>query len=192
MRLKKLLFTAALLPFLLSGCQEEPTGPASEGPDMYFDVPGFMKAQIAQLQTNKPQVRKTVAIRHEKPEIRLQTPQNWTEELQYFTETDLNKKALRGAYQISETHSGPHKITRYTLKPGNSASVSELEVRADAARNVFSLKILTEQKNMLVYTRESREFSLNAARKLKSYRISGVQKVMLSDSLRYETLSEAL
>jgi hypothetical protein len=188
---KKLLFTAVLLPFLFSGCQEEPTPVAPDAPGMYFDVPAFLAGQEAQLQAEKPMVKKTVAIRGQKPETQLLTPENWEEELRYFKETDLNKKALQGAYQVSETTDGPYKITRYTLKPETTAPISLLEIKTDAAGNVMQLKALAEQKNVLVYTREWLTFTLNASRKWQSYRISGVQKVLLSDSLQYETLAEA-
>lgn len=108
-----------LFPLLFSGC----TDPAKQTqPNVYYDVSGFVKQQIADLSAQKPLVSKAVSI-NTKQNQQATRDINWTRELELFTQADINKPALRSSYQIAH----PDSLTyRYTLK----SSEEKLTVRS--------------------------------------------------------------
>ena len=98
-------------------------------PNVYYDVLGFVKGQIASLSAQKPVVSKTVSINEERNR---QTTRgiNWSRELELFTQADINKPALRTSYQIAR----PDSLTyQYTLKKSEERlTVRSLTVRLDS------------------------------------------------------------
>ena len=190
--LRKLLFSGILIPFLgLAGCSEPaPVKPVSG--EAYFDVPGFMQQQLVLLKQQQPALQKTVWVNHEKPETHQLKTVNWEEELQHFLEIDLNKKALQGAYQVSEENTAAGKRTVYTRKPDVNTPVKTLEIFTDQANAVKELRAVSEEKNALFYNREERVLNLGNDQILQKYYVSGVQKVVLFDSLHYTAKAAAI
>lgn len=186
MRLKKRLFTGILVPFLgLAGCSEpEQAQPAQQ--QLYFDVPGFVQKQVAALTAANAGFQKSLQLQGEKPETTSQQKVNWAEELQYFQEANLNKKALAGAYLISETELKNGTQTVYSRNPDVAAPIKMLEVISGNQGEVKVLRVLYEEENALFYSRETRELIFGQNNLLSSFVVSGVQKVILSDSLQYQ------
>jgi serine protease inhibitor ecotin len=186
MRLRKLLFTVLALPFsgLLSCSEPAPDQPVS-GP-AYFDVPAFIDKQIAMLSEQKAGLQKTVSFQDKKAETSTLPTVNWTEALQNFRETDLNKKALSDAYTVtnSKDPSGLHIL--YLRKPKVNAPVKSLEIITDAKDQVKMLRAVYEEDNALFYNQEIRELHTGPNGMLKQYRISGAQKVILFDPVPYK------
>ena len=189
MRLKQLLFAGFLLPFLgLSGCAEQEIKPQTGQPD-YFDVPGFVNSQVAMLENEPVQVQKTVGLESEKSEIQTVNNPDWETELALFREIDLNKKALAGLYSQTKTVWAEGEKLRYTLNSDASAPVVLLEVWKNKQNQVARLQAVYEQENALFYNREIRTLETGPQQKIKAYQISGVQKVLLFDSLTYRVSS---
>lgn len=111
----------------VSSCQS--AAPQNQ-PNVYYDVAGYVKRQIADLSTRKPIVSKTVLINTEtsRQDIR---DVNWTRELELFSQADINKPALRSSYQITR----PDSLTyQYTLKKSEEKlTVRSLRVQLDSA-----------------------------------------------------------
>ncbi|MBK0403666.1 hypothetical protein I5M27_11765 [Adhaeribacter sp. BT258] len=183
--LRKLLFSGILIPFLgLAGCSDSaPVKPVSEA--AYFDVPGFMQQQLVLLKKQQPALQKTVWVNHEKPETQQLQNINWEKELQHFLEIDLNKKALQGGYEVSEHNTAAGKRTVYTRKADVNTPIKTLEIFTDKANAVKELRAVSEEKNALFFNREERFLSLGTDQILQKYYVSGVQKVLLFDSLHY-------
>lgn len=99
-------------------------------PNVYYDVLGFVKGQIANLSAQKPLVSKDVAI-NEKRNQQITRAIDWSRELELFTQADINKPALRSSYQITR----PDSLTyQYTLKKSEEKlTVRSLTVRLDAS-----------------------------------------------------------
>ncbi|KAA9340055.1 hypothetical protein [Adhaeribacter soli] len=193
MNLKKLLFTGILVPFLgLMSCSapEQPATPKTQ--QLYFDVPGFIQKQANALAGQHAGLQKTLQLRPEKPESATLKEVDWAEELQYFQEIDLNKKALAGTYLVSETQLPEGKQTLYTRNPEAEAPIKMLEIITDEGGQVKTLRALYEEKNALFYSRELRQLTCNENSRLSSFQISGVQKVILSDSLRYQVEAKVI
>ena len=189
MRLKKLLFASFAIAFSgLSGCVDQAAAPRSEQP-AYFDVPGFINKQIAVLEKEPVSLQKTVGLEGEKPETRIVKNPEWTTELELFREIDLNKKALAGSYTQTKTLLPKGEKLLYTLNPDITAPIVSLEIRKNKLDQVTDLQAVYEQKNTLFYNREIRTLKTNSQRKITAYQISGVQKVLLFDSLAYRVSS---
>ncbi|MFC5271025.1 hypothetical protein [Adhaeribacter terreus] len=192
MRLRKLLFSGIFIPFLgLTGCGDSgPVKPVSG--EAYFDVPGFMQQQLAALNKQQPALQKTVWVNQEKPETQQVQNINWEEELQHFLEIDLNKKALQGAYAVSEENTAAGKRITYNRKAAINTPVRMLEILTDKGNAVKQLRAVSEEKNALFYNREERLLTIGPDQILQKYYVSGVQKVILFDSLHYTAKAAAV
>ena len=124
----RFIFSICLLfPLTLSSCADRD---APNQPNVYYDMAGYVKRQIADLSARKPLVSKTVRI-NEKQNQQTTRDINWSRELELFTQADINKTALRNSYQIDR----PDSLTyQYTLKKSEERlTVRSLLVQLDAA-----------------------------------------------------------
>lgn len=174
MRFLSLFFFLCL--FLVSGCTEH--NPSNQ-PKAYYDVLGFVQQQITALSSQKPLVKKSVAINETHTQEQTQNI-NWKRELDLFTQTDINKPALQSSYQISH----PDSLTyRYTLKnPDELVVVRSLTVQLDATSHQPRLIEALLQTSNPLYTSE-RHLWLESGPtshhgwQLKHYKLVGFQKL---------------
>ena len=148
-------------------------------PNVYYDVSGFIKGQIARLSSQKPLVSKAVAI-NEKRNQQATRDINWSRELELFMQADLNKPALRSSYQITR----PDSVTyQYTLKNSEERlTVRSLNVQVDSITNQPRRIEAVLQTNNPLYSSERRlllESGPVAGRawQVKHYKLSGFQKL---------------
>lgn len=189
------LSSAALLA--LSGCgQGAATDPAAPGsahhPGAYFDVRSLLDAQVRQLTASHPGVEKRVSLRGSDPET-VRVPQvKWADELQIFYQADINKAALRGAYAVDSASLPGGTVRRtYRLRPGHdNAPVLRLDVTSRASQPQEVAATL-RQDNTLFFGQKNLRLTLQNGR-LSQYSASGVQKLILFDTLRYGTAARVL
>ncbi|MDO7885478.1 hypothetical protein [Hymenobacter cheonanensis] len=195
----RLAFYAAAGTLLaLAGCGQGTAGPDPAAPGAphatgaYFDVRGLLDAQVRQLVASHPSVEKRVSLRGNAPET-VRVPQvKWADELQIFYQADINKAALRGAYAV-DSASLPGGAVRHTyrLRPGHdNAPVLRLDVTGPASQPQEVAATL-RQDNTLFFGQKTLQLSLRNGR-LSQYRVSGVQKLVLFDTLRYNTAARVL
>jgi hypothetical protein len=190
--------TATLLALGLGGCQKPTTGPDPAAPGSpapagpYFDLRGLLDAQARQLDARHAAVEKEVRLRQEAPETTRVPAVKWTDELQLFYQADINKAALRGAYALdSATVPGLGLRRTYTLRPGfPRAAVLQLAVTGPASQPA-RIEARLRQDNALFYGAKSLTMSFDHGQ-LRTYGVSGVQKLVLFDSLRYRTTARVL
>ncbi|WP_460977364.1 hypothetical protein [Spirosoma knui] len=129
---------------VLMGCDN----PAQQNqPNVYYDVAGFVKKQIAELSAQKPLVAKSVLINAEQNQQATRDV-NWSRELELFTQADINKPALRTSYQITR----PDSLTyQYLLKKSEERlTVRSLRVQLDpATRQPRRIEAVLQTKNPL-------------------------------------------
>jgi hypothetical protein len=181
----------------LSGCDKgAATDPAAPGAahrgGPYFDVRGLLDAQVRQLAASHPGVEKQVRVRGGAPET-VRVPQvKWADELQIFYQADINKAALRGAYAV-DSASLPGGVVRrtYRLLPGHdNAPVLRLDVTSRASQPE-EVNAVIRQDNSLFFGQKSLQLRLQNGR-LSQYSASGVQKLVLFDSIRYQSAARVL
>lgn len=189
------LSSAALLA--LSSCDPGvATDPAAPGSaprtGAYFDVRGLLDAQVRQLAASHPGVEKRVSLRGSTPET-VRVPQvKWADELQIFYQADINKAALRGAYAVDSAGLPGGAVRRtYRLRPGHdNAPVLRLDVTSQASQPREVVARL-RQDNALFFGQKDLRLVLQNGR-LSQYSTSGVQKLVLFDTLRYTTAARVL
>ncbi|AUD05200.1 hypothetical protein [Spirosoma pollinicola] len=169
-----------LFTLLASSC----TDPAQQNqPNVYYDVLGYVKGQIAEASAKKPLITKTVAI-NEKRNQQTTRDINWSRELELFTQADINKPALRSSYQVNRPDSLTYK---YTLKNSEERlTVRSLTVRLDAATRKPTRIDAVLQTNNPLYSSERRLLlesgpGVNRQWSLQHYTVSGFQKLPYFD-----------
>ncbi len=83
----------------LSSCSKDPAELYFEDQAYYFDLPAFMSDEILNLNSEEQWVRKKVT-KDGHTQVIERGNINWEEELDGFTECDLNRPAWRGAFKI--------------------------------------------------------------------------------------------
>jgi hypothetical protein len=185
-------FLAGSLLLALSGCGDgAATDPAAPGAahqaGPYFDMRGLLDAQVQQLSARHPAIIKQVSLRDGATET-VQVPEvKWADELQIFYQADINKAALRGAYQVDSTSLPSGALRRtYRLRPGHdNAAVLQLAVTS-AASQPQDIQATLRQDNALFFGQKNLHLTLDNGQ-LRNYSVRGTQKLVLFDTLRYQT-----
>lgn len=168
-----------------SGGDERP----ARRPAGYFDVPALLDAQIKQLQQQSPGLEKNVVLRasrsHKMPgeTARIAQP-NWPDELQLFYQADINKPALRGAYQVQTTDSAGLTRRSFRRRPDIDHPVTELTV-LQAGPTVRELRATVDQDNPLFFSGKQLSLRFGPDGQLSSYQVLGQQKLIGFDTTRY-------
>jgi hypothetical protein len=188
-------FLAGGLLLALSGCGNgAATDPAAPGAvhqaGPYFDLRGLLDAQVRQLAAHHPALTKQVSLRGGATETVRVPEVKWPDELQIFYQADINKAALRGAYQVDSTNL-PSGATQqiYRLRPGHdNAAVLQLAVTS-AGGQPQEIQAVLRQDNTLFFGQKNLHLTLDNGQ-LRTYGVSGTQKLVLFDTLRYRTQAQ--
>ncbi|SNR50733.1 hypothetical protein [Hymenobacter mucosus] len=165
--------------------------PANRKPG-YFDVKGFLNQQVALLNQRKPAVDKQVELRNGQLETTRVAQTDWSKELQIFYQADINKPALRNAYTITPSAYSAGGVQRYARKPGVEGTVESLTINAANGTNqVQELTAIIKQDNALFYSEKKLRLSCTQGQ-ITSYEVTGVQKLVLFDSVRYSVRTRVL
>ncbi|MDU0370605.1 hypothetical protein ACFPAF_09400 [Hymenobacter endophyticus] len=190
-------YAAALLGGLLglASCGPGDTAtvrpnPANRKP-AYFNLLGFLEQQSTLLGQRRPAVEKQVLLRDGQQEVTRVQPTEWAKELQIFQQADINKPALRGLYVVDSAalSSGLVQHT-YRRLPGTDHPVEQLTV-VSRDSVVQDITASIDQDNPLVYSAKTVELHCQNGQ-LTSYRVNGVQKLILFDSVRYAVRGRVL
>jgi len=161
------------------------SNPANRKPG-YFDVKGFLDAQVAQLNQQQPTVEKQVQLRDGQREATRVAKIDWGKELQVFYQADINKPALRGAYTVT---SGANSSS-YQRNPGLDAPVTQLTI-AGANSTPEMLTAVIKQDNPLFYSEKKLQLRTRNGR-LSEYEVVGVQKLVMFDTVRYSVRTRVI
>lgn len=181
---------AAFQLLLTTACSQEQEEAARAGQPvrkpLYFDVKGFLDTQTKLLTQRRPAVEKQVALRDGNTETTRVENVDWSKELQIFYQADINKPALRGAYEAQPDGAGQV----YRRKAGIENIVDQLQVTNTDPQNGTIEAVLT-QDNPLFFSRKTLVLQYSGGL-LRSYKVQGVQKLILFDTLRYSATVRVL
>ena len=170
---------------LLAGCGDAgPAAPPARRP-LYFDVKGLLTQQVARLEQRHAAVTKQVRLRAEAPETVRVPAVKWADELMIFFQADINKAALRGAYTVDSAVLAGGALRRtYTRRPGQrNAPVARLTV-VQQGTGAQQIDANIAQDNALFSARKQLRMQLQNGQ-LRHYEVTGTQKLVLFDTLRY-------
>lgn len=177
---------------LLAACGSDGTAAASGSAPgrkpLYFDVKGLLSTQIEQLTTRRAAVTKQVSLRGGPLETTAVPAVKWADELQIFFQADINKAALRGAYAVDSTLVAGDTGQRYqyTRRAGyKNAPVEQLTVLSESGQPTEIQATIT-QTNPLFAASKRLRLRLQQGQ-LVQYGVTGTQKLVLFDTLRYAT-----
>ncbi len=161
---------------ILTSCNN----PAQQNqPNVYYDVAGFVKRQIATLTTQKPLVSKAVLV-NDRQNQQATRDINWSRELELFTQADINKPALRSSYAITR----PDSLTyQYRLKKTEERlTVRSLRVQLDpATRQPSRIEAVLQTSNPLYSSERHLLLESGPAENRKwrvaHYKLSGFQQL---------------
>jgi hypothetical protein len=187
------IYLFASLLVVLSGCDRgsnasDPAVPGAARPTgPYFDVRGLLDAQIRELSARHPGAIKQVSLRGGTVETVRVPEVKWADELQIFYQADINKAALRGAYRLdSATETGGAIRRTYTAQPGHdNVTVTRLSVLS-AGGQPQEVEASLKQDNTLFSGQKQLRLTLQQGQ-LSAYSVQGSQKLVLFDTLRFNT-----
>ncbi len=148
----------------------------------YFDIKSVFKNQIKKFKLEKPSFTKQVIINGLEESKKLATI-NWGKELAPFVESDLNKAAFQGIYDIIKTDS----TISYALKSGEKAPISSIFIKK-SGNQISSIQINAKDKNILYHWEKNMLASFEKGI-LKKYSIEGKQKILIFDVENYKILA---
>jgi hypothetical protein len=153
----------------------------------YYNLDSLLNAQVDELVRINPQVTKKVSIDglSESLMLRLDSIQ-WTKELAAVRDLELNRAKFIGALDIENTAG----VLRYTPKPSEDIPVKWVEYHFDQ-EGITALKgKYVDDKASTIYTTVRNVELLFDHGKMKSYKYSGYQKMVLKDTTWYEIFGE--
>ena len=193
MRKQNRMLLAGLLA--LAACGPDGTATVQPNPGnrkpAYFGLLEFLAQQATTLNRRQPAVEKQVLLRNGNQETTRVPQTDWTKELQIFQQADINKPALRGLYATDSATLASGAVRRtFRRLPGTEHPVEQLTVVSLGAV-VQEVTARVAQDNPLVYSAKTLELRCqNGA--LTTYRVTGVQKLILFDSVRYAVQARVL
>jgi len=166
---------------------ERPTPPTAAEAEASYNLTAYLQRQKQLLQAEKPMVLKSVATEGQPVETIETSAIDWQDELAVFEETDLNRPALQEYYSKKEQVLEDGRIVvEYNRAEDAEPLVHYLRLELTPERKLRQLNALIQDQNVLFYTRRNVQLTADSASgNISGYRISGVQKLVLSDSLHY-------
>lgn len=167
---------------------ENPNQTGTKASQTYFDLKGFVKKQIKNLDKLKPKVKKEI-LNNGKSVAKTLTIKSWEKELRMFVNADINKTALIGTYTITNTNKAGKEVVKYTTKDSKN-SVKEMVIELDDTKKVAkSITITVGSTNVLFAS--GTKLSFNCKKNpsgnyhITDYQIDGFQKIIAKDKRPY-------
>jgi hypothetical protein len=179
--MKKLVYILSLM-IGFSACQSES---AEMKVDKYYDLKGLVERQIEALKTEKPKVQKNILV-NENAENQTVDSLDWSKELEFFIQADLNKPAFVSSYRVDSSSMS----VKYFLKETEKLPVKFLEVNRMGEDGV-EIRALVSNSNYLYDTERNLKLSLKQGQ-LIDYQIDGFQKVVFGKKKMFKVMGKVL
>ncbi len=179
--MKKLVYVLSLIVGI-SACQTES---AEIKVKKYYDLKGLVERQIEALKSERPKVQKEILV-NENSERQTVDSLDWSKELEFFTQADLNKPAFVSSYRIDSSSIG----IKYFLKETEKLPVKFLEVNI-MGEDSIEIRALVSNNNYLYDTERNLKLSLQKDQ-LVDYQINGFQKVIFGKKKMFKITGKIL
>jgi hypothetical protein len=179
--MKKLVYILSLM-IGISACQSES---AEMKVNKYYDLKGLVERQIEALKTEKPRVQKDILV-NEGTENQTVDSLDWSKELEFFIQADLNKPAFLSSYRVDSSSMN----VKYFLKETEKLPVKFLEVNRMGEDGV-EIRALVSNSNYLYDTERNLKLSLKQGQ-LIDYQIDGFQKVVFGKRKMFKVMGKVL
>jgi hypothetical protein len=188
--MRSFLFLLLIMAFI-AGCSNAPV----QQKKGFYDLDSLISFQVNQLK-GRYELNKLVEIDGKKEETRfVPDSSQWANELDVFRQIgQVNKAAFRDSYVVNETRDTNSNLTVREISTQGDAPVSL--VRLFYLRDISDLRrieaTLQEVNPLYVNTRRlTMEFEpANSIHLVQRYRIEGLQKMVMDDSVRFVIAGE--
>ena len=179
--MKKLVFILSLM-IGISACQSES---AEMKVKKYYDLKGLVERQIEALKSERPKIQKDISV-NEVIENQTVDSLDWSKELDFFVQADLNKPAFINSYRMDSSSVG----VKYFLKETEKLPVKFLEVNRMGEDGV-EIRALVSNSNYLYDTERNLKLTLQKGQ-LIDYQINGFQKVVFGKKKMFKVIGKVL
>ena len=179
--MKKLVYVLCLM-LGISACQSKS---AEMKVKKYYDLKGLVERQIESLKSEKPKVQKDILV-NEVSENQTVDSLDWTKELEFFIQADLNKPAFVSSYRVDSSSMG----VKYFLKETENLPVKFLEINR-LGEDGIEIKALVANNNYLYDTERNLKLALKQGQ-LIDYQIDGFQKVVFGKKKNFKVNGKVL
>jgi hypothetical protein len=179
--MKKIVYILSLM-IGFSACQSES---AEMKVKKYYDLKGLVERQIEALKSEKPKVQKDILV-NESTENQTVDSLDWSKELEFFLQADLNKPAFVSSYRVDSSSMG----VKYFLKETEKLPVKFLEINRMGEDGV-EIRALVSNSNYLYDTERNLKLSLKQGQ-LIDYQIDGFQKVVFGKKKMFKVMGKVL
>jgi len=183
--MKKQYILALVVSFLAAACEQPvPRAASAEG---FFDVSAYIQNQIDYLQAEQPMLLKSVQTGDNPVETIETGDTDWEEELAIFTEADLKRPSLRDYYiRKEERLPNGNLAVRYNKMEDAEAPIEYLYLELNPDKTLQHLEAMFLDENILFFSKRKASLSIDqGSGNISSYKIEGVQKLILGDTLQY-------
>ncbi len=167
--------------FAFASCKFQDANVKSE--KEFFDLQGLIDKQITDFQTKKPMLNKHMEINGNKEDVDTKDI-DWAKELDIIRSADLNKSSYTNSYIKTEEKG----VLIYTLKPDEFLPVKS-QIISVLENGDVKIEINLATNNYL-YDSEKKAEMLIENDRLKSYQISGRQKLFIGKVSNYNIKGE--
>lgn len=144
----------------------------------YFDLGGYFAKEADRLKKENPSVTKTVFINGKAEEKTLKIA-DWVNELQSFSNADINKASWRGEFTAQQNDSSKTYTSNSAKIPVKSVFVKLVN------NNPVSIQIILKNENTLYKSHDTLEYVPN-----DFYRIIKSQKIKLMEQKNYKVIGK--
>ena len=175
-----------VLLLAITAC-ERPSPPTFAEAEASYNLTPFLEREIERLQAEQPMVLKSVTTGRTQTETVEISEVDWEDELAVFEQTDLNRPALEEYYTKQEqVLDDGNIVVEYKRVEDAEPLVHYLRLELTPERKLKQLNALIQDQNLLFYSRRNVQLTADPANgHISGYRVEGVQKLVLSDSLHY-------
>lgn len=157
----------------------------------YLDIDSLVTAQVGQLASAQLKVEKKAQISEEgSATTTLLDSTMWENELEIFRQLDaINKPTFREGYRVTESRDDRSNLTvrSYTATIPSRIPYVRLYYLGQL-RNLKKVEARVEDRNTLFFSLHDLTLhfeELNGQPQLTTYRVSGFQKMMLADTVKF-------
>lgn len=180
---KLIIMSARLFYFYLVGllsvlsCAAPLTDDARQSTNVFFDLKKFFEEEAAYLKANPVKAQKIIRYngQEEKHQVLIK---DWTKELSFFAESDINKPSWKDQYSIDSIYNGNKLLLHYKSKNKDLVTqVLDIEIVGDTVQSIVIIKNTQNQ----IYT--SQQYLTYLPK--KHYKINQIQSIIFSPEDNY-------
>ena len=174
------------LLWALTAC-ERPVPAKTGREEASYDLTAYLQEETKRLQQEKPMVLKSVKTQNSPTETIETSDVDWEKELAVFQEVDLSRPATREFFkEEQQTLPDGSTVTTFTKSAEAAVPVQQLRLTISPFHKLEQLEATILEENVLFYSK--RKLTLTADQgtgHVAGYRVEGVQRLILGDSLHY-------